>query len=168
MTPDDVLQLAERFEDLVPVLPMHWDRQEASGTERYNTMALSRGGTSIVLGFRRGRLETFRLTWVSGIKQQSVQMRENLCTNRRAARVKISVTNLEFYGRRFEIDGVDLGQLPESPRFQRVFWIEAGEHLLRVFDEQGQTIGEMTFTIDDDLSKGSHYVLLEGVQQPGA
>lgn len=166
MPVETVLQLAATFEELV-ALPMYWDGLEASGAEPYRTLSLSPGGTSFVLGFQEGNLETVRLTWVSGIMQQSTQMRENLCSGNRAARVKFFNDDPQFFGERFEIDGVSLGLLPETADF-RDFWVDAGEHVLRIFDEQGQPIGEMAFPVEDDLSKGSQYVVLEEMRVPGS
>lgn len=168
MGPDTVIELANSFEDLTFVRPLAPDGiQEASGAAPFETMSISFGGTRFELSFRGGQLEAVFLTWRSGIAQQSLNMRENICEGTRAAWLYIiAPEGFQFHSRSFQIDGVDLGKLPESHKSQLLFWGEAGDHLLRIFDEQGQPIGEMTFMIEDDLSKGSQYVVLDQIQVP--
>lgn len=166
MTQDAVLELAERFEGLAPVGPKYREFREATGVDPYWALALSPGGTSIVLGFKEDKLETVHLTWVSGVMQRSTEMRENLCSGEKAALTFLAVgRNSPFLGCNFSIDGVQLGRLSEIAG-NTVLWIGPGDHLLRVSNDDDCPAGEIEFTIVNDLSKGDQYVVVDGLQEP--
>lgn len=92
-------------------------------------LTVQKGDTLIFLGLRDSRLETYRISWVSGFTKRSSRLKYNLCSGDKYVEVHL-VGSSDLAGAKVWMNGEVIGQLSVFGTFG--LDVQLGSHKLRV------------------------------------